>query len=70
MQITEKQSDILSILKGFLPLLVVSFHTSFDANLSYSDGLESFLRVLISKIGGIAVPAFFFISGILFFARL
>lgn len=70
MRISEKQSDIFSILKGFLPLLVVVLHTSFDASLCYRDGVEAFIRVLITKIGGVAVPSFFFISGILFFTKL
>lgn len=70
MKISKKQSDIISILKGLLPVLVVVLHTSFDASLCYRDGVESFLRVLICKIGGVAVPVFFFISGILFFTKL
>lgn len=70
MTISKKQSDIFSILKGFLPILVVALHTSFDASLCYRDGMEAFIRVLITKIGGVAVPVFFFISGYLFFFKL
>lgn len=70
MTISERQSNIFSILKGLLPILVVAYHTSYYASLSYRDGVESFLRVLICNIGAVAVPVFFFISGILFFTKL
>ncbi len=68
--ITDKQKNTINILKGFLPILVVILHTSFDAGLRYQDGIEAFLRVIVTKVGGIAVPCFFFISGILFFTKL
>lgn len=68
--ITNQQSNNIDILKGLLPILVIAFHTSFDPGLSPENGFESFLRVLICKMGEVAVPAFFFISGLLFFSNL
>lgn len=68
--VTERQSNTINILKGLLAVLVVAFHTSSDAGLRYQDGLEPFLRVLVCKFGGVAVPCFFFISGMLFFTKL
>lgn len=67
---TERQSKTINILKGILAILVVLLHTSIEAGVRYQDGLEPFLRVLICKFGGIAVPSFFFISGMLFFTKL
>lgn len=67
--ITDRQSGIINVLKGILPFLVVAIHTSFDASLCYKDGIEPFLRVLITKVGGVAVPTFFYISGLLFFNK-
>lgn len=68
--ITDRQSYSINFLKGILPILVVGLHTSIGEGLDYHNGLEPFLRVLIVKAGGMAVPIFFFISGLLFFDRM
>lgn len=68
--VTERQNNTINILKGLLAVLVVAFHTSYGAGLRFQDGFEPFLRDLFCKFGGIAVPCFFFISGMLFFIKL
>lgn len=68
--LASRQSVVINIMKGLLPILVVILHTSFDASLCWRNGVEPFIRVLITKLGGIAVPAFFLISGYLFFSKL
>lgn len=68
--ITDRQSYSINFLKGILPIMVVVFHTSSGKGLDYHNGLEPFLRVLIVNAGGMAVPIFFFISGLLFFDRM
>lgn len=65
-----KHSQAIDILKCVLPILVVAIHTSNSAELDFHNGLEPFLRILIVKIGSIAVPCFFVISGYLFFMKL
>lgn len=65
-----RQSTVINIMKGLLPILVVVLHTSYDASLQWGDGVEPFLRVLIAKLAGIAVPSFFLISGYFFFTKL
>lgn len=68
MVLTDKQSNTINLLKGILPIMVVALHTSSSAEpLEYFGSVESFLRVLLYKLGEAAVPAFFFISGYLFF---
>lgn len=66
----DQQSLVINIMKGVLAILVVALHTSIDSNLCWYADWESFLRVLICKIGGIAVPSFFLISGYFFFNKL
>lgn len=70
MYIKERNSAIINLIKGYMTLLVVILHTSFDAGLRYQDGVEPFIRIFISKLGAIAVPIFFLISGYLFFSNL
>lgn len=71
MIISKKQSDIINFLKGLLPIMVVALHTSSSATeLEFFGSVESFLRGLLYKLGEAAVPAFFFISGYLFFKGL
>ena len=70
MSISAKQSAVIDILKGILPFLVVILHTSYVDGLCWKDGAESFIRLFFVKLGGIAVPTFFVISGLLFFSKL
>lgn len=67
---TNQQSIVINIMKGLLPILVVALHTSYDSTICWRDGVEPFIRVLITKVGGIAVPSFFLISGFFFFTKL
>ena len=70
MSISAKQSSVIDIFRCYLPILVVAFHTSSINGASVSHGVETYLRLAICKLGEIAVPAFFVISGYLFFINL
>lgn len=64
-----KQSNIVDIIKGWLPLLVVAIHTSMGVS-SCFESPSSFMRVLFCVLGQVAVPMFFMISGYYFFTKL
>lgn len=64
-----KQSQVVDILKGLLPIIVVVYHTSLGVE-SCLDSPSSFLRAVFCVMGQVAVPMFFMISGYYFFTKL
>ena len=64
-----KQSQVVDILKGLLPIIVVVYHTSLGVG-SCLDSPSSFLRAVFCVMGQVAVPMFFMISGYYFFTKL
>lgn len=67
------QSREINILKGTLPILVVLIHSNFLGNVACDEetlrGFVIFRQILQDSVLSLAVPAFFFMSGYLFYQR-